>query len=242
MDLNNIYKYVVNLDRRTDRMESIKFEMDYIGWEYERFSAIDTNSHGGCSLSHIEIIKQAISKGLDEVMVIEDDCSVMPYAKSLIEKITSDTEDAEYGILNLSPTLNRPVNKSERHSTLLDLTNFPPMMEHHRGIFATNMIVYHHSIYDEVLKLEPREFLGYYAIDDFIYQFVMSKHQSYAPVLPIAPQISDWSDVSHGNYNNFYTQTYNWNQYSPIKIPSEFLNLGYNIQTKQEKLFHDISL
>lgn len=242
MDINKIYKYVVNLDRRPDRMQSIEFEMDYIGWDFERFGAVDTNDHGGCSLSHIEIIKKAIEKGLDEVMVIEDDCSIMPYAKSLIEKITTDTEGIDYGIFNLSPTLNRPVNRSIQYPTLLDLTNFPPKLEHHRGIFATNMIVYHHSIYDEVLKLEPKENLGYYAIDDFIYQFIMSKKQSYSPVIPIAPQISDWSDVSHGVYNNFYTQTYNWNQYSPFKIPSEFLSLEQNIKTKQDKIFSEISI
>lgn len=242
MDINKIYKYVVNLDRRPDRMQSIQFEMEYINWDFERFSAVDTNDHGGCSLSHIEIIKRAIEKGLDEVMVIEDDCSIMPYAKSLIDKITTDTEGIDYGIFNLSPTLNRPVNRSEQYSTLLDLTNFPPKLEYHRGIFATNMIVYHHSVYDEVLKLEPKENLGYYAIDDFIYQFIMSKKQSYAPVIPIAPQISDWSDVSHGVYNNFYTQTYNWNQYSPVKIPSEYLNLGQNIKIKQDKIFTEISI
>jgi GR25 family glycosyltransferase involved in LPS biosynthesis len=242
MDINKIYKYVVNLDRREDRMKSISFEMNYIGWDFERFSAVDTNDHGGCSLSHIQIIKNAIEKGLDEVMVIEDDCTIMPYAKSLIESITKDTKNIDYGIFNLAPTLNRPVVRSENYQTLLDLTNYPPKEEYHRGIFATNMIVYHHSIYDEVLKLEPKENLGYYAIDDFIYQFIMNKKQSYAPVIPIGPQISDWSDVSHGVYNNFYTQTYNWNQYSPVKIPAEFLNMNQNLKTKQENLFIDFIL
>lgn len=242
MNLNDIPKFVVNLDRRPDRMNSISFEMNYIDWTYERFSAIDTNDHGGCSLSHIEIIKQAQKRGYDEIMVIEDDCSFMPYSKCLIEKITKETEGIDYGIFNLSPTLNRPLARSENYSTLLDLTNLPPKLEHHRGIYATNMIVYHHSVYDEVLKLEPKENLGYYAIDDFIYQFVMSKKQSYSPVVPIAPQISDWSDVSHGLYNNFYTQTYNWNQYSPVKIPTEFLNLASNLTTKQQKIHTEITL
>ena len=68
MDINKIYKYVVNLDRREDRMKSIAFEMNYIGWDYERFSAVDTNDHGGCSLSHIQIIKNAIEKGYDGIM------------------------------------------------------------------------------------------------------------------------------------------------------------------------------
>ena len=160
MNINEVYKFVVNLDRRPDRFESIKSEMAYMNWDYEKFSAIDTNDHGGCSLSHIAIIKKAMAEGLDEVMVIEDDCTFMPYAKSLIDLITEDTSNLDYGIFNLSPTLNRPVNRSENYKTLLDLTNFPPKEEYHRGIFATNMIIYHHSIYDEVLKLEPKENLG----------------------------------------------------------------------------------
>jgi hypothetical protein len=86
------------------------------------------------------------------------------------------------------------------------------------------MIIYHSSIYDDVLELEKPEKLGYYAIDDYIYQFILPIKQSYSPILPIAPQMSSWSDVSQGQYNNFYTQTYNWNLYSPCKIPSEYLH------------------
>ena len=77
---------------------------------------------------------------------------------------------------------------------------------------------------DKVIEMEKPEILGYYAIDDYIYQFILPIKQSYAPILPIAPQMSSWSDVSQGQYNNFYTQTYNWNQYSPIKIHHTYLN------------------
>jgi hypothetical protein len=65
---------------------------------------------------------------------------------------------------------------------------------------------------------------------------VTSVYQSYVPILPIGPQISDWSDVSGGVYNNFYTQTYNWNQYSPVKIPREYLNLQENKNIKLQKV------
>jgi hypothetical protein len=224
MDLNNIPKFVVNLERRPDRLEHIQKEMSYIGWDYELFKAIDLNNHGGCTLSHVEIIKIAKNRGYESVMVIEDDCTFMPYSKFLIDEISKSTESIEFGIFNLGPTLNRPINVSSHSNLLLDTTNLPPKQEHHRGIFATNIIVYHESVYDKVCEMEKPENLGYYAIDDFIYQFVMSEKQSYCPVIPIAVQISSWSDVSQGVYNNFYTQTYNWNLYSPVKIPGEYLN------------------
>jgi len=47
--------------------------------------------------------------------------------------------------------------------------------------------------------------------------------------------MSSWSDVSQGQYNNFYTQTYNWNLYSPCKIPSEYLQVRVNDEMKKNK-------
>jgi GR25 family glycosyltransferase involved in LPS biosynthesis len=224
MNITNIPKFIVNLERRPDRLEHIKTEMEYIGWDYEIFKAVDLNNHGGCTLSHVEILKIAKERGYESVMVIEDDCTFLPYSKDLINKIETETGDFEFGIINFSPTLNRPVNRSEELPLFLDITNLPPKKEHERGIFATNMILYHKSIYDNVIEMEKPEILGYYAIDDYIYQFILPIKQSYSPILPIAPQMSSWSDVSQGQYNNFYTQTYNWNGYSPCKIPSEYLN------------------
>jgi GR25 family glycosyltransferase involved in LPS biosynthesis len=234
-------KFVVNLERRKDRLDSIKKEMEYIGWDYEYFPAVDTNSHVGCTRSHLEIIKLAKERNYEKVLIVEDDCTIMPYAKSMIEQIENESEGFEFAVVNLAPTINRPVNLSTNFKWFLDITNLPPKQEHHRGIFATNMIMYHNSIYDKVLEIEDPSKIGYYAIDDFIYQFITSKYQSYIPIVPIGPQISDWSDVSHGIYNNFYTQTYNWNLYSPKKIPNTYLNLGEIKKLKDENLHKDFS-
>ena len=235
MNITNIPKFVINLERRPDRLEHIKKEMEYIGWDYEIFKAVDLNNHGGCTLSHVEILKIAKERGYESVMVIEDDCTCLPYSKDLITKIETETDEFEFGIINLSPTLNRPVNRSEKLPLFLDITNLPPKKEYERGIFATNMILYHNSIYDNVIEMEKPEILGYYSIDDYIYQFILPIKQSYSPILTIAPQMSSWSDVSQGQYNNFYTQTYNWNLYSPCKIPSEYLNVTLTQDLKDNK-------
>ena len=102
-------------------------------------------------------------------MVIEDDCSFMPYAKSFIEKLEVELENTEFGILNLSPTHNRPVDVSKNHKLLIDITNFPPKEERHRGVFATNMMVYHKSIFNDVKQIMAGPNGGsYYAIDEYI--------------------------------------------------------------------------
>lgn len=56
-DISSTPKFVVNLERRPDRLKQIQEEMSYIGWDYELFKAVDTNSHVGCTKSHCEIIK-----------------------------------------------------------------------------------------------------------------------------------------------------------------------------------------
>jgi hypothetical protein len=239
MKFSEIPKYVINLERRSDRLESITNEMNYIDWEFELFKAVDTNSHVGCSQSHIDILKIAKERNYESVLIIEDDCKVMPYAKSLLTKIEEETVDLEFAILNLSPTLNRPVTISNTYPHLIDITNLPEKLDHHRTIVATNMILYHNSIYDDVLKLEEPKLLGYYGIDDFIFKNIISLKQSYSPILPIAPQTSSWSDVSGGMYNNFYTQTYNWNLYSPCKIPQEFLREKNIQELKTNKIHKD---
>ena len=75
----------------------------------------------------------------------------------------------------------------------------------------------------------------YFPIDGYLANFIYPKFQSYCPILPIAPQRNSYSDVSHGMYNNFYAQTYNWNLYSPKKLPNEFKSEEGNKKIKEEK-------
>ena len=57
INFNEIPKFVINLERRPDRLESVKKEFDYMGWNFERFNAVDTNSYEGCAYSHQEVAK-----------------------------------------------------------------------------------------------------------------------------------------------------------------------------------------
>ena len=142
MKFNEIPKFVINLETRPDNLELIKKEMDYIGWKFEKFNAVNRNSYMGCTLSHLEIIKIAKERGYDRVMVIEDDCVFMPYAKSLLDDIEKQIEGIEFGVFNITPTLNRKVNVSDKYDLLLDITNIPPKEDHLTETFATNILIY----------------------------------------------------------------------------------------------------
>ena len=239
MKFNELPKFVVNLETRPDRLEDIKFELDYIGWDYEVFSAVNKNSYMGCTLSHLGIINIAKERGYKRVMVIEDDCDVMPYSKLFIEDLEKQIDGIEFGVMNLAPTLNRPMNISEKYNMLLDLTNLP-LKPHDRltETFATNILIYDVSSFQLVENIKEYAFQsGDYVlpIDEQLVKHVYPVVQCFAPVLPIAPQKNSYSDVSHGMYNNFDTQTYNWNQYSPIKIPRQYLNESENKKIKIQK-------
>jgi len=246
MKLSEIPKFVVNLKRRPDRLERFRKQMEYLGWDYEVFEAIDTNSYMGITKSQLTIIEIAKERGYKKVMIMEDDCEIMPYAKDFIEKLDEEIQSLPYAVLNLSPTLNRHINKADGLKYLLDMTNLPEKHDpNHRDIYAANMIIYDESIYDEMFKISEVAFQSgefYYALDDFTFQFIVQKNQSYCPIVPVCTQGNDWSDISQGNYNNFYLQTYNWNLFSPVKIPSHFCNAEHNKQKRDENIKETIDV
>lgn len=241
MDINEIPKFVINLERRPDRLKHIKKEMSYMGWDFELFNAIDLNNHKGCTLSHVEIINIAKSKNYESVLVIEDDCSFMPYAKSFLNKIGKI--NFEFGIINLAPTLNAPISVSSEFPLFLDISKkITKNEEIGNKVYATNMIIYHKSVYDDMFNIREEPNIRMMAIDVFVDKVINTKYKSYSPILPIATQISDWSDVSQGMYNNFYTQTYNWNVHSPIKIPNEYLDFTTNQRKKEIGVHENIKI
>lgn len=66
--------FFINLDRRPDRRIQIEMELQKMGIAAERFRAI---SHPvpalGCTMSHLEVLKLAKSRGYPYVAIFEDD-------------------------------------------------------------------------------------------------------------------------------------------------------------------------
>jgi len=66
--------YVINLDRRKDRIQDFTQQMDIVGLPFQRFSAIETKPGVlGCAMSHLSILKDARRLGLKNVLIFEDD-------------------------------------------------------------------------------------------------------------------------------------------------------------------------
>jgi len=103
--------YVINLDRRPDRLSEVKIELQKADINnYERFCAIDgktlthkykfvpTDSMGdaqamghiGCTLSHFGVLNKAKSDGADKYVVFEDDVEFHKDFKSLFDECYKD--------------------------------------------------------------------------------------------------------------------------------------------------------
>ena len=76
MNLNDIVDeiYVVNLDERTDRLESVKKQFDALNSTFTRFSAVKAiEGSQGNKHSWLKILQDAVEKGQKTIAVCEDD-------------------------------------------------------------------------------------------------------------------------------------------------------------------------
>lgn len=74
--------FVINLDKRTDRWESVQKNFKEYPFFLQRFSAI-RHERGwiGCGLSHMRIVQMAKEAKMPYVLIIEDDCHPTEHMK-----------------------------------------------------------------------------------------------------------------------------------------------------------------
>ena len=70
--------YIINLERRKDRLENITNQLNRFDINFKRFNAVDGKHEGitgavGCLRSHLGVIRHAISKGHQKIAIFEDD-------------------------------------------------------------------------------------------------------------------------------------------------------------------------
>ena len=107
--------YVINLDDRPDRFDTIMRSFDNAPFNIERFSAIkDSVGWKGCGLSHMTLIELAKNTNMSSILIIEDDCKpsndfnkMWPLIKSWL-----DSNREKWDIYTGGTTYYNVINKS----------------------------------------------------------------------------------------------------------------------------------
>lgn len=71
--------FVINLARRSDRLENFTKEMNHLGVKFERFEAVDAGpgrGNHGCCASHKALNRLIAERGLKRAFIFEDDSIV----------------------------------------------------------------------------------------------------------------------------------------------------------------------
>jgi GR25 family glycosyltransferase involved in LPS biosynthesis len=228
----DIPKFVINLNRRTDRLEHISSEMSYMGWNFNRFEGIDTGSYVGCALSHQAIANIALKESYDYIMIFEDDIFFMPYAKEFIVNIENQlfNTNLQWDVFHFAPSIHRPLNQYNKY--LLDLTNTPPKdISKHRGIFGTSGFILSNKAYSYIIEWNSNKYIDninqQIPIDEYYDLVLYPNLPSFCGVFPIIVQKPDYSDINKTFDQNHYLMTYNWNQYCPIKLDNNMFDFDY---------------
>ena len=93
--------YVINLDKRTDRLENIQTQFDDLNITgVQRFSAVDNLGSGplNCKQSHYRVYEEFLKTDREVLLVFEDDCLFLDPLKTEYEKIINDIYSTDWDL------------------------------------------------------------------------------------------------------------------------------------------------
>jgi hypothetical protein len=163
--------YGINLDRESQRWESLVLQCKALGIDHRlsRFSAIDTpvRPDVGRALSHRAVVAEASWRGLNNVLVLEDDIVFSRDAAGALTRVVTELAGRKWRMLYLDARSPEPPSS--------------PVAPVHPGCDDTSLhaVAYHHTAYDTVLAdlpatptamarwLEAQRSVDHYCADGF---------------------------------------------------------------------------
>lgn len=182
MKLDNFFEmsYVVNLDKRPDRLKDCEDSWYKLNFYPERFSAIENENPAlGCYLSHLEILKRARDANKN-VLIFEDDVEVINFENKIVEKALDELYNLDWAMFYLGGNILKPFHQVDHH--LARLTHC--QSTHAYGISKKYLA-------DIVGFLEK----NIYVIDCLYADIVVPQLPCYITVPMVAIQRSDYSDI-----------------------------------------------
>jgi GR25 family glycosyltransferase involved in LPS biosynthesis len=144
--------YYINLDKRVGRLKHLeKNTLPFINFpdmKKQRVSATDHTKYehisqrgAGCSLSHINVWKDAIANGYNKIIVMEDDFELIMSEKE-ISKILSELNNIQFSVCNLGYNNMSPLRKT-RHASFFRCNNIQTTSCYVISVPFLNVIIPH---------------------------------------------------------------------------------------------------
>ena len=106
--------YVINLAERADRRKEVTGELVRAGMplragRVEIFRGVKPEAPRGfpgigargCFLSHLSVLKDALQRGLSNVLIVEDDLMLLPAVNRSIDQLITGIRSVDWGIIHL---------------------------------------------------------------------------------------------------------------------------------------------
>lgn len=149
--------YCLNLDRRKDRLQQFVKLMARMGWDFQRWPAVDAkhlkhpngqimeenarrNAELACKMGHLRMIRDAKQNGYKSVLIMEDDAQLIPGRQLILDNAIHDLpEDWEMFYLGVNH-----INKNQEALT--------SSLSRVRTGFTTHAYAVHSRAYDRIIE------------------------------------------------------------------------------------------
>jgi glycosyl transferase family 25 len=226
MKLNDFFEkvFVINLERRPDRLEIFEYNASQIGFEYEVFKAFDgrtidenfsyngipidikpnvcyrggldnySKSQLGCVLSHLEILKMARDKKYESILILEDDVA---FVNDFINKF-----------YNFYSNFNKDWDMIYFSGSLVELEDEEcgEFYKRLKSCHTTHSYSVNKNIYDFLIKSIEENI--YISPIDVTYTKVQSLIKSYITIPFLAYQSAGFSDIQNKVVEYLSTKTH----------------------------------
>lgn len=169
---------VINLDRRKDRLEKVNAQLEELGIQYERFSAVDAKASDidpiqACRQSHIQVLEESVGKTL----ILEDDAYFMEDFNERFAEFISVLPE-KWHIFYLGAVL---LNSKDCNHMMV------------RAMDTSSLHAY--CVNPEFKEIALEQGRTYPEHIDVAYRLLHPQYESYAAKPPLVKQYPSYSDI-----------------------------------------------
>jgi len=193
--------YCINLDHRTDRWEHAQKEFEKVGIldRVKRFSARkEDDGRVGIINSNLAIVKMAKSKGLNNVLVFEDDVEFIVHnPEKYLKKAILQIGNLDWALFYLGANTHEKLTKIKPNLILL------------KNAYAVHSMAYNKKIYDKFIqKYEGIKEISKHEdiLDVFLAEQIQSKYICLMVNPMLTTQMNDYSDIEKHLVNQSYIE------------------------------------